>query len=201
MTDRIVCASCSRQIDAMSKLCPYCGADPVTAEKFDTTPLLESHFPRKQDLPAHESLLEFFRHRQWLVVSGVVALLFTVAFFAHQIIRDRNDATATEVPAVPLTDVADLSGRDANGEREPIPNLEFQMEGNAQSARVLLVEPGAVAPPPDPATTTTTSAAGQPAPPAARRGSPPRPGRAAAGQNPTPSSQPVRPQPQRARTQ
>ena len=153
----MTCVSCSRVIDATSKLCPYCGANPVTGEKFDTTPLLESHFPRKQDLPAHESMLEFFRHRQWMVITAVVAVLFSVAFFGHRMIRQRNEATAAEVPAVPLTEIADLSGQSNGSERAPIPPLDFQLEGNSKNARILLVEPGAVAPPPDPATLTTTA--------------------------------------------
>lgn len=158
----MTCVSCSRAIDSTSRLCPYCGANPVSGAKIDTTPLVESHFPRKQDMSAPESALEFFRHRQWMVITAVVAILFSIAFFGHRMIREKNEATATEVPAVPLTEVADLSGQSPGADRAPIPELPFQLEGNAKNARMLLVEPGAVAPPPPPVETTTATTTAPP---------------------------------------
>jgi len=219
----MTCVSCGRAIDSTSRLCPYCGANPVSGAKIDTTPLVESHFPRKQDMSASESTLEFFRHRQWMVITAVVATLFSIAFFGHRMIRERNEATATEVPAVPLTEVADLSGQ-AGADRAPIPELPFQLEGNAKNARMLLVEPGAVAPPPPPVETTTatttapptatTTAARRPVTPAIGAQPAGKPVAPAAGvrlptakpttfnpqPTPRPPAQQPRPQPQRAPT-
>ncbi len=143
-----VCSACSRTIDGEARICPYCGANPTTGERFDATEILQAHFTRKQDLPVHETVLEFFRKRQSLVVGLGSAVLLALAFFVLQFLSARNAATAAEAPAIPLTEVADLSNRPSETEKIPIPNLEFQHDGNARSVRTLLMEPGAVAPPP-----------------------------------------------------
>ena len=46
MSSAAVCAACRRSIDAAAKLCPYCGANPVTGERIDTQAIRES----RQDL-------------------------------------------------------------------------------------------------------------------------------------------------------
>lgn len=191
----MTCARCGRAIDEASKICPFCGSNPATGEKaIDLTPIVESQFPRKAGRSAGESILEFVRRRQWILITLLGFALLAVVLFTHRMIRERNVAAAAEIPAVPLTEVADLSGQSTAVEREPIPNLEFQYEGNPKSARMLLMEPGAVAPPPPPAATTTsatttatTTAAGA----AGRAGAPLR-----RTPSPATTSQPQRPQPQ-----
>lgn len=146
----IECRSCHHQIDELARLCPYCGADPLTGERFDPAPLLEKHFPRKAELPAHESILEYVRQRQAIVVAVVVGCIFLLALGLHQMIVRRNANTASDVPAIPLTEVADLSNAAAQNQQVPIPSLDFDYEGDARTLRTLLMEPGAVAPPPPP---------------------------------------------------
>lgn len=166
----IECRSCRHQIDELAKLCPYCGADPVTGKKFDPAPLLEKHFSKKAELPAGESILEFVRQRQTIVVGVVVGCVFLLALGLHQMIIRRNASTASDVPAIPLTDLTDLSSATAQNQQVAIPALDFDYEGDARTVRTLLMEPGAVAPPPPPAEITTavgTAQTGAVQPPAA----------------------------------
>lgn len=157
----IECRSCHHQIDELARLCPYCGADPVTGERFDPAPLLEKHFPRKTDLAAHESVLEYVRQRQTIVVGVVVGCIFLLALGLHQMIIRRNASTASDVPAIPLTEVADLSNSEAQNQQVELPVLDFAHEGDAKTIKTLLMEPGAVAPPPPPVETTTAVQAPQ----------------------------------------
>lgn len=160
----MTCANCRRAIDEASKVCPFCGANPSTGEKaIDLAPIVESQFPRRADRSATESFLEFLRRRQWILITLMAFALLAVVLFTQRMIRERNVAAAAEIPAVPLTEIADLSGQTTAVERAPIPNLEFQYEGNPKSARTLLMEPGAVAPPPPPTATTTTAQTAAPA--------------------------------------
>lgn len=151
MTPKIECASCHHQIDAEARLCPYCGADPRTGERFDPKPLLEKHFPRREEMSRGESFLEFFRERQGMVVTVFVALLFLGVVTLHRFITNRNAAAVSDVPAIPLTEVADLSNRVSETEPARIPNIEFQSSGSADAFKTLHVEPGAITPttPPD----------------------------------------------------
>ena len=151
MTPKIECASCHHQIDAEARLCPYCGADPRTGERFDPKPLLEKHFPRREEMSRGESFLEFFRQRQSMVVTVFVALLFLGVVTLHRFITNRNAAAVSDVPAIPLTEVADLSNRTSETEPARIPNIEFQSSGSPDAFKTFHVEPGAVTPttPPD----------------------------------------------------
>jgi len=159
----IECRGCHHQIDELARLCPYCGADPLTGERFDPAPLLEKHFPKKPELPARESILEYVRERQTIVVGVVVGCVFLLAVGLHQMIIRRNANTTSDVPAIPLTEVADLSNAGAQNQQVEIPELTFEYEGDAKTLRTLLMEPGAVAPPPPPVGTTTATGAPQPA--------------------------------------
>jgi hypothetical protein len=71
----------------------------------------------------------------------------------------RNASDVSNEPAVPLTEVADLS--EPEQRRAPMPELKFQYGGDAKKMRTFIVEPGAVTPPeviaaqtPPPPTTT-----------------------------------------------
>lgn len=177
----IECRSCRRQIDELAKLCPYCGANPVTGEKIDPAPLLEKHFPKKAELPARESILEFVRERQNIVVAVVVGTVFLLALGLHQVIVQRNAKTTSDIPAIPLTDLTDLSNAGAQNQQVAIPPLDFGYEGDSRTVRTLLMEPGAVAPPPPPveATTIGPSPAGSVPPAASPQIGPVRPAQAA----------------------
>lgn len=155
---KIDCVSCHHQIDAEAKICPYCGADPRTGQRFDPRPLLEKHFPKREALTRSESILEFFRERQAIVVTAAVAVLFVMLVSLHQFITRRNLSQSSDVPAIPLTEVADLGNRTIQPDAEPIPQLEFQYVPASQGFRTLLIEPGAVAPiaPPDLSATNPT---------------------------------------------
>lgn len=148
MKEKSSCVSCGHSIDASAKLCPYCGADPKTGQKLDPTPLVQSHFPPKAVLPAHESFLEFLRARQSIVVALVIVSVLLVAVALHQMIIRRNLNAVSDVPAIPLTEVADLSNQPATTDELPMPELEFETEGVVRNVRTLLLEPGAVPPPP-----------------------------------------------------
>ena len=148
MADKISCISCGHLIDAVARLCPYCGANPQTGEKFDPTPMVQSHFPPKPELPAHETILEFLRARQSIVLTLVIVGVLLIAVAMHQMIIRRNLTVVSDVPPIPLTEVADLSNQPAASEELPMPELEFESEGQVRNVRTLLLEPGAVPPPP-----------------------------------------------------
>ncbi len=154
MKEKSSCVSCGHSIDASAKLCPYCGADPKTGEKQDPTPLVQSHFPPRESMPAHESFLEFIRARQSIVVALVIVGVLLIAVAMHQMIIRRNLNVVSDVPAIPLTEVADLSNQPAATEELPMPELEFETDGVVRNVRTLLLEPGAVPPPPPPPTPT-----------------------------------------------
>jgi hypothetical protein len=45
---KVTCVACRHQIDEAAKVCPYCGADPVTGQKMDTQAMLQEVFqPRR----------------------------------------------------------------------------------------------------------------------------------------------------------
>ena len=144
---KLKCASCRHLIDEAARICPYCGANPSTGEKYDPSHLVQRHFKPKPELPPHESVLQFIRTRQSIVVSLVIIGVTLFAFTLHQIISRRNQTTVSDVPAIPLTEIADLSAKPTGPEELPLPDLVFEQEGQSRKARTLLVEPGAVAPP------------------------------------------------------
>ncbi|HVT44151.1 MAG TPA: zinc ribbon domain-containing protein [Thermoanaerobaculia bacterium] len=146
ITDKIECKACGRQIDSAAKLCPYCGANPETGVRFDPTPILREHFPTAEQGQTRQ-LLDFLRNRQALVIGAVVIAMTLLAFGLHALAERRNSRAVSDVPAVPLTEVADLSNREAETEELPIPDLELEHDGNPSTMRRFLVEPGAVAPP------------------------------------------------------
>lgn len=155
--DRITCVSCSHEIDAVAKLCPYCGADPRTGAKPDTKAVLQEMFPQR-GAKKQQGVIEYARQRQGvLAVLGafvVVLLLLGV----HEFVSRRNQSAVNAASAVPLTDVTDLSSQPDETKPQAMPDLKFQYEGRPQTMRTLIVEPGAVAPA-QPASTTTQPAA------------------------------------------
>jgi hypothetical protein len=139
-----VCAACRRQIDGAAKICPYCGANPVTGAKVDTQAVLQEIF-RPREISTSESVLEYARERQGIVIAVSIAVGFLLLAGIHQFVKMRNASAVTSAPAVPLTELTDVwQPRD---EQIPMPDLKFQYDGNPHKMRTFIVEPGAVPPP------------------------------------------------------
>ena len=145
--NNVACAACRHEIDPAAKVCPYCGSDPATGQKVvDTSALLEEMFtPRR--ISASESVLEYARHRQGIVIGVSAVVLFLVLAALHQFVTVRNQNAVSAAAAVPLTEVADLTNQPADPKPENMPELQFQYDGHPQSMRNFIVESGAVKPP------------------------------------------------------
>jgi hypothetical protein len=145
--ERIVCAACRHDIDAVAKICPYCGADPRTGTKpVDTQALLDKVFHHRET-SASGSVIEFARQRQGVVIAlGIIIGLLLLAGL-HEYVTRRNARLVSAAAAIPLTEVADLSDRQDENRPLPLPKLDYQFDGNPQMARAFVVEPGAVTPP------------------------------------------------------
>lgn len=163
---KAVCAHCRRKIDAAAKLCPYCGADPETGLRVDTQAILQAVFRPKQ-LSTGESVLEYARQRQGIVVAIGIAVVFLILAAAHSYISARNAAGDASGPAVPLSEVTDLRSTPDENRAVPMPDLQVQMDGNPQRLRQFVIEPGAIAPAPPPGAPGAATATAPPAPPAA----------------------------------
>ena len=154
-----VCAACRRSIDAAAKLCPYCGANPVTGERIDTQAILQEIF-RPKELTTGESVLEYARQRQGVVITVSAIVVFLILAAVHQFANMRNASAVSDAPAVPLTEIADAPDQAAAGKPVPIPDLDFQYDGKPQTMRTYIAEKGAVAPaaPAAPPAATSTQA-------------------------------------------
>ena len=146
MSSGALCAACKRTIDASAKLCPYCGANPATGERIDTDALLQEMF-QARTVTTSESVMEYARQRQGLViaVSAFVALLIIGA--VHQYAAMRNNTAVSDAPAVPLSELTDVTNKPDETTPVPMPPLDFQYEGKPQAMRTYVMEAGAVTPP------------------------------------------------------
>lgn len=156
-----VCAACRRSIDENARVCPYCGADPDTGERMDTQALVQEVFQAKT-LTRSESVMEYARQRQGIVIGVSVALVVLLLAGLHSFVTARNAKDVSVAPAVPLSEVADIATHTADTTQTPLPELDFQYAGRPQTMRTMIVEPGAVAPPqpaPPPGQPPTTTSA------------------------------------------
>jgi len=146
MSSGALCAACKRTIDASAKLCPYCGANPATGERLDTDALLQEMF-QPRTVTTSESVMEYARQRQGLViaVSAFVALL--IAGAVHQYATMRNNTAVSDAPAVPLSELTDVTNKPDETTPVPMPPLDFQYDGKPQAMRTYVMEAGAVTPP------------------------------------------------------
>jgi hypothetical protein len=140
-----VCVACRHQIDAAAKLCPYCGADPKTGQKIDTSALMQEVFQPKQ-LTRTEGVLQFARQRQGVVITMAIFITLVLLGALHQFALRRNETDVSNAAAVPLTEITDLTNQANDAKPEPMPPMQFQFDGRPQTMRTFIVEPGAVAP-------------------------------------------------------
>jgi hypothetical protein len=144
--NKAVCVHCRHQIDAAAKLCPYCGANPVTGERLDTQAIVQEVFQPRQ-LSTGESVLEYARHRQGIVIGASALALFVLLGILQQWANVRNRTAVANTPAVALTEVADLNNQQEETKQLPMPAVPFQFGGKSQAMRTFIVEPGAITPP------------------------------------------------------
>jgi hypothetical protein len=161
-----VCTACNRTIDASAKLCPYCGANPSTGERLDTQALLQEVF-RPREMTTTDNVMEYARQRQGVVIAISLFVGFLIIVGIHQFVTARNANVASDLPAVPLTELTDVTKKSDETTPVPMPKLDFQYDGTPKRMRTYIVEKGAVAPAPppgpqpapqNPTTTTTTTA-------------------------------------------
>ncbi|HEX7152479.1 MAG TPA: hypothetical protein VF618_13405 [Thermoanaerobaculia bacterium] len=143
---KAVCVACRHTIDAAARACPYCGANPQTGERIDTQAMLQEIF-RPRDMSTGESVLEYARQRQGIVIAVTVGVIFLLLVGLHQFVNMRNERDVTNNPAVPLTEITDLSNQPQEGRAVPMPDLDFQYEGRPEVMRTFILEQGATTPP------------------------------------------------------
>jgi hypothetical protein len=112
----------------------------------DTNALLQEMF-RPRHMTASESVLEYARHRQGVVIAVSGVILFLALAALHQFVTMRNQSATSEAPAVALTEVVDVNDQSEETRPLPMPELTFQYDGHPQTMRTFIVEPGAVTPP------------------------------------------------------
>jgi hypothetical protein len=140
------CAACSRTIDASAKLCPYCGANPATGERLDTQALVQEVF-RPREMTTSDSVMEYARQRQGIFVAVSLFVGFLIIVGLHQFITRRNANVASDVPAMPLTELTDVTKKSDETTPIAMPKLDFQYTGTPKRMRTFVVERGATTPP------------------------------------------------------
>ena len=140
------CTACERNIDSAAKLCPYCGANPESGEKVDTQALMQEVF-RPREITTSESVLEYARQRQGVVIAVSVFVAFLILAALHQFATMRNTTAVSDAPAVPLSEVTDLTAKADEAAKKPLPKIEFQYDGRPDAMRTYIVEPNAPAAP------------------------------------------------------
>jgi hypothetical protein len=141
-----ICAACNRAIDASAKLCPYCGANPATGERLDTQALLQEVF-RPREMSTSDSVFEYARQRQGVVTAVSIFVGFLILVGIHQFVTKRNANVVNDQPAVPLTEITDVTKKNDELTPVPMPKLDFQYDGTPQRMRTYIVERGAIPPP------------------------------------------------------
>ena len=99
-----------------------------------------------KELTTSESVLEFARQRQGIVVVVSIIVAFLVLAGLHQFVTMRNASVETDAPAVPLTEITDIANQKSEVAPVPLPELDFPYDGTPRAMRTYIVERGAVAP-------------------------------------------------------
>jgi hypothetical protein len=162
------CVACKHSIDDHAKICPYCGADPATGEKVDTQAAIEQVFHPKK-LSTADTVLDYARRRQGIVVAMVAVLVFLILAAVHSFVNSRNSAVSNG-PAISLSEIADVANQKNDAQPAPMPEMKYQFQGRGQTMQTFITEPGAVAPAPPPQPTQQP----QPAPPPQQQPQPQR---------------------------
>jgi len=142
------CVACKHSIDDQARLCPYCGADPASGEKVDTQAAIEQVFHTKK-LSTADTVLDYARRRQGIVVALVAIVVFLLLAMLHQFVTARN-STVSNGPAISLSEIADAANEKTDTQAAPMPDLKYQYDGRGQVMQTFINEPGAVAPAPPP---------------------------------------------------
>jgi RNA polymerase subunit RPABC4/transcription elongation factor Spt4 len=137
------CVACNHSIDDQARICPYCGADPKSGEKADTQAILEQVFHAKK-LSTADTVLDYARRRQGIVVAMVAVLAFLVLAAVHSFITARN-RDVSNGPAISLSEIADAAN-EKDETQAPMPELSYQFDGRPQTMQTFITEPGAVKP-------------------------------------------------------
>src|SRR6185295_4031145 len=103
---------------------------------------------RPKTMTKGESVMEYARQRQGIVVVLSIIVAFLLLAGVHQYVTMRNASAVTASPAVPLTEITDLANKRDEAAPQPMPKLDFPYEGQPQTMRTFIVERGAIAPPP-----------------------------------------------------
>jgi hypothetical protein len=140
------CAACSRTIDASARLCPYCGANPVTGERLDTDALMQEVF-RPKEMSTSDSVIEYARQRQGVFIAITAFVAFLIIAGLHQYVTTRNASVVSDSPAVPLSEITDVTKKSDETTPVPLPEMSFQYNGTPRRMRTYVVEPGAITPP------------------------------------------------------
>jgi len=138
------CVACNHSIDDQARICPYCGADPTSGAKPDTQAILEQVFHTKKLSPA-DTVLDYARRRQGIVVAMVAVLALLVLAAVHSFITARN-RDVSNGPAISLSEIADAANEKDDTQPAPMPELSYQFDGRPQTMQTFITEPGAVAP-------------------------------------------------------
>jgi hypothetical protein len=146
MSERVNCSACDRTIDAAAKICPYCGVNTTTGERVDTQAILQEIF-QPREVSKGESVLEYARQRQGIVIAVSAFVGFLLLAAMHQYVTARNNSAVTDSPAVPLSEFTDVTRRADEAAPVPMPKVEFQYDGKPQSMRTYIAERGEVTPP------------------------------------------------------
>lgn len=173
MTSSTVCAACQRAIDASAKLCPYCGANPATGERMDTQAILQEIF-RPREMTTSASVLEYARQRQGAVIAAAAFVAFLIIAGLHQFVTMRNENAVSDAPAVPLSELTDVTNHPEETAPLPLPEFNFQYDGRPQTMRTYIIEPGATTPPEVAAQQAAAAAAARPATPQPPQPRPPQ---------------------------
>ena len=142
-----VCVACSHKIDDAAKVCPYCGADPRTGQKVVDNEAIMQELFKPREVSAGESVMEYARQRQGVVVGVTAIVVFGILAALHWFVTSRNQSAVSAAPAVSLTEVADLSNQPQETTAAKMPELNFQYEGRPQTFKTYILEPNPVTPP------------------------------------------------------
>lgn len=121
----------------------------MSAERLDTQAILQEVF-RPRSLSTSESVMEYARQRQGVVVAVSILIAFLLLAGLHQFVTRRNATAVTDAPAIPLSEITDITKQVDEAAPIPMPDLEFPYDGRPQTMRTYILERGAVTPPAPP---------------------------------------------------